>query len=204
MLPHIPAIEEALDEDASRGPSAPLAEAEAAWIAFEHNAPEASVAREGSASLLPRGQGSGVANGAAHLAGAFTGDGDDDAGLAELLARAAANVEMAHECCNPHDTIRKVAAEGRRRGSASEARRRRRRRPLKAGLARGLFPNTHREFEPGSQLDKFIHEDALAAFGGLLRFPVCLRELLLLLPKPLLLGGSSLIPSSAAGFSPHS
>ena len=117
MLPHIPAVEEALDEDASRGPSAPLAEAEAAWIAFEHNAPEASVAREGSASLLPRGQGSGVANGAAHLAGAFTGDGDDDAGLAELLARAAANVEMAHECCNPHDTIRKVAAEGRRRGS---------------------------------------------------------------------------------------
>jgi hypothetical protein len=47
MIPQVPAIDEELqDEDASRGPphAGVDAEAEAAWVAFDRNVPEALVA----------------------------------------------------------------------------------------------------------------------------------------------------------------
>jgi hypothetical protein len=94
MIPQVPAIDEELPEDASRGPphAGVYAEAEAAWVAFDRNVPEALVAGtgEGTAPLPPRGQSAGVANGAARLEDALCDD-DDDAGLVELLAAAAAD-----------------------------------------------------------------------------------------------------------------
>jgi hypothetical protein len=87
MSPRMPPVEEVPHASCDGSPRTGVdAQAEAAWAAFADNAPTVSVTStgDGTVPLQPRGQGNGVADGAARLEDVLTGGDDGACGLVEL------------------------------------------------------------------------------------------------------------------------